>query len=155
MKLLFGTGNPAKLSLMQKTLESLGIELIGLKDLESPIPDVPETGTTPLENARLTYYAGLAHKYGTLTAHYKNAICFILDEGHSYEAMDASIESERFLIAETPHSAIRKAGFPLDSLSIDIKTGKYYYDLPKEQLDQVAAEDGFFMFFKRVLEKIG
>lgn len=201
-KLLFGTSNPAKLSLMQKTLESLGIELIGLKDLEAPIPDVPENGTTPLENARQkatayyhafhmpvfscdsglyfdnvpeadqpgvhvrtvhgncltdeemrTYYAGLAHKYGTLTAHYKNAICFILDEEHRYEAMDASIESERFLIAETPHSTIRKAGFPLDSLSIDIKTGKYYYDLPEEQLNQVAAEDGFFMFFKNILKR--
>lgn len=202
MKLLYGTGNPAKLSVMRKKLDSLGIELIGLKDLEKPIPDVPENGTTPLENARqkamayyhafhmpvfscdsglyfdnipdadqpgvhvrtvngnyltdeemLTHYAGLAHKYGTLTASYKNAICLILDEEHSYEAMDASMESERFLITETPHP-ILKTGFPLDSLSIDIKTGKYYYDLPAEALEQVAVEDGFLMFFKQVLTKI-
>lgn len=203
MKLLFGTGNRAKLSLMRKNLECLNIEIIGLKDLDSPIPDVSENGATPLENARqkamayyhafhmpvfscdsglyfdhvpdadqpggyvrtvhgncltdeemLTHYAGLARKYGTLTAHYKNAICLVLDEGHIYEAMDASMESERFLITEIPHSSIRKAGFPLDSLSIDIKTGKYYYDLPEEQLEQVATKDGFLMFFKDVLKKI-
>ena len=55
MKLLYGTGNPAKLSAMRKRLESLtekyDIELIGLKDLNTEIPQVPEDGNTPLENA--------------------------------------------------------------------------------------------------------
>lgn len=41
--------------------------------------------------------------------------------------------------------------FPLDSLSIDIKTNKYYYDLPASELDQVAVEDGFLEFFKTVI----
>ena len=48
MKLLYGTGNPAKLSSMKKRLKKLEIELIGLKDLDCAIPDVPETGKTPL-----------------------------------------------------------------------------------------------------------
>ncbi len=59
MKLLYGMGNPAKLSSMKKKLKKLEIELIGLKDLNCEIPDVPETGKTPLENARikaLAYY---------------------------------------------------------------------------------------------------
>ena len=59
MKLLYGTGNPAKLSSMKKKLKKIEIELIGLKDLDCEIPDVPETGRTPLENARqkaLAYY---------------------------------------------------------------------------------------------------
>ena len=59
MKLLYGTGNPAKLSVMRNKLEDLGIELIGLHDLDAEIPSVAEDGRTPLENARqkaLAYY---------------------------------------------------------------------------------------------------
>lgn len=54
MKILYGTGNPAKLLAMRHRLETLGIELIGLKDMEDKgfeIPDVLEDGNTPLENA--------------------------------------------------------------------------------------------------------
>lgn len=56
MKLLYGTGNPAKFSAMKSRLEQLDIELIGLNDLEAEgniIPEVVENGNTPLENARL------------------------------------------------------------------------------------------------------
>lgn len=35
MKLLYGTGNPAKLSAMKNRLESLDIELMGLNDLKA------------------------------------------------------------------------------------------------------------------------
>ena len=34
MKVLYGTGNPAKLSAMRRRLEGLNIEIIGLKDLD-------------------------------------------------------------------------------------------------------------------------
>lgn len=207
MKLLYGTGNPAKLSAMKSRLEKLNgkyaIELIGLKDLDMEIPQVPEDGSTPLENAHqkaaayyeafhmpvfscdsglyfdnvsdedqpgvhvrtvngryltddemLRYYSGLAKKYGNLTAHYKNAICLVYSGKQLFEAMEPSMESERFQIATQPHSSIRKKGFPLDSLSVDIKTGRYYYDLPQQELDQVAVEDGFLQFFERVLSQI-
>lgn len=98
----------------------------------------------------VAHYTGLVHKYGNLTAHYKNAICLILDEHSEYEAMESSMESEKFIITDKPHARTKK-GFPLDSLSLDIKTGKYYYDLPAEALDQVAVEDGFLQFFAGVL----
>ena len=205
MKLLFGTGNPAKLSVMQQRLASLDIELIGLQDLKEKgmvIPNVPEDGITPLENARqkamayfeafhtpvfscdsglyfdgvpeeiqpgvhvrtvngvslsdeqmIKYYSGLAKKYGPLTARYKNAICFVKDETHIYEAMDASMASEPFLIVETPHSSIRKKGFPLDSLSVHIKTNQYYYDMPEDALNQFAVEDGVLAFFQKILDE--
>jgi len=209
MKILYGTRNPAKLSAMKKRLEILNqkfdkIEIISLKDLNTEIPQVPEYGSTPLENARqkaaayykafhmpvfscdsglyfenvpnevqpgihvrtvngkyltdremIAYYIGLAQKYGDLTAYYKNAICFIYNDTQQFEAMEPSMESEKFLLIAKPHSLIRKEGFPLDSLSIDIKTGKYYYDLPEQELDQVAVEDGFLQFFERVLTEIG
>ena len=51
MKLLYGTGNPAKLEAMRRRLQSLDIELIGLKDLKMEIPYIEEDGRTPLENA--------------------------------------------------------------------------------------------------------
>ena len=57
MRVLYGTGNQAKLSAMQRRLSSLDIEIIGLKDLEADIPEVPEDGKTPLENARQKAYA--------------------------------------------------------------------------------------------------
>jgi len=203
MKLLYGTGNQAKLDAMKRRLEKLDIEVIGLNDLKAKgiaIPEVSEDGNTPLENARqkaaayyeafhipvfscdsglyfenvseedqpgvhvrnvngnclsdeqmLEYYSGLAKKYGNLTAKYKNAICFIMDGDHTYEAMEPSMESESFILTDTPHSEIRKEGFPLDSLSIDIKTNRYYYDLPAGELERVAVEDGFLIFFKKVL----
>ena len=53
MKLLYGTGNPAKLDAMRHRLAGLGIELIGLKDLGGvKQPEIIEDGKTPLENAR-------------------------------------------------------------------------------------------------------
>jgi 8-oxo-dGTP diphosphatase len=96
------------------------------------------------------HYAGLAREYGNLTARYCNAICFVQDKETIYEAMEPSMESERFLLTDCIHP-IRKKGFPLDSLSIDIKTGKYFYDLPEGALDRVAVEDGFLEFFRRYI----
>lgn len=199
MKLLYGTGNPAKLAAMKRRLEGLDIKLIGLRELNTDIPAVPEDGKTPLENARqkalayyqafhmpvfscdsglyfddvpdeiqpgvhvrtvhgrqltdeevIAYYSSLAAQYGDLTARYKNAICLVMDEEHIFEAMEASMESEKFIITSKPHRKL-KQGFPIDSLSIERKTGKYYYDLPKDELDQVAVEDGFLEFFMKIL----
>lgn len=204
MKLLFGTGNQAKLSVMRKRLDKLGIELIGLNDLKTEgkmIPEVLENGSTPLENARLkamayyeafqmpvfscdsglyfckvpdeiqpgvrvrnvngkcltdeemvAYYTGLAKKYGNLVAEYRNAICFVKDKEYIYESMESDLYSEKFIITDKPHSEIREKGFPLDSISIDIKTGRYYYDLADSDLEQFAIEDGFLSFFERVLK---
>ena len=204
MKLLYGTGNRAKLSAMRSRLKQLDIELIGLDDLRAEgktIPQVVVDGKSPLENARLKatayyeafnipvfscdsglyfdnvseaiqpgvhvrnvngkcltddemidYYSGLVKIYGNLVARYRNAICFVQDDTHIYEAMEPSMESEKFILTDKPHSAIRKKGFPLDSISLDIKTNKYYYDLPTDRLEQVAVEDGFLDFFKRILD---
>ena len=203
MKLLYGTGNLAKLSAMRNRLEQLDIELIGLNDLRvegKNVPEVKEDGNTPLENARLKamayyeafqipvfscdsglyfdnvpdevqpgvhvrnvngkclsddemidYYSGLVKAYGNLVARYRNAICFVMDNTHIYEAMEPSMESEKFILTDKPHSTVRKEGFPLDSISLDIKTNKYYYDLTEDKLEQLAVEDGFLEFFKNIL----
>lgn len=205
MKLLFGTGNQAKLAVMRSRLEKIGIELIGLNDLRAEgkeLPEVVESGSTPLENARLKatayykafgmpvfscdsglyfdnvpdeiqpgvhvrnvngrcltdeemleYYAGLARRYGDLVASYKNAICLVVDENRIYESMDESMASEKFILTDKPHSAIRKKGFPLDSLSIDMKTNRYYYELADDELEQFAVEDGVLRFFEKIVSE--
>lgn len=199
IKLLYGTGNPAKLNAMKKRLSGLGITLVGLKDLGCEIPEVVEDGKTPLENARkkavayfeafripvfscdsglyidgvpeneqpevhvrrvngkvlsdeqmIVHYSSLAKKYGNPTARYRNAICFVADEKHIYEAMEPSMGSSVFILTSKPYPVMKK-GFPLDSLSVDIKTGKYYYELTGNELDRLAVEDGFAEFFRKIL----
>ena len=199
MKLLYGTGNPAKLADAKKWLKGLDYEVLSLRDMEGEIPQVPEDGNTPLENARqkafayykafgipvfscdsglyfdkvseedqpgvhvrtvkgkyLTdqemqdHYAGLAAKYGNFTARYRNAICLVLDEHHSIELMDDSIASEPFLLTSKPHPGAMKKGYPLDSLSVHIESGQYYYDMDRDQVEDLAVRNGFRRFFERL-----
>ncbi len=199
IRLLYGTGNPSKLRAMKNRLSELGIELMGLSDLNCDIPEVDENGKNPLENAckkaktyyqafgipvfscdsglyidelpeelqpgthvrringktlsddeMIAYYTSLVQKYGRLTAYYRNAICLVTNSEHIYSAMDRSMQSAGFYIVDQPHNR-REKGFPLDSISIDIRTGKYYYDLASDELDKLAVEDGFSAFFKKYL----
>ena len=59
MKLLYGTGNQVKLTIMKKYLAPLELEIIGLTDIDCNLPEVDESGNSPLENAKikaLSYY---------------------------------------------------------------------------------------------------
>lgn len=202
IQIIYGTGNQAKVNAMKNRLAPLGIDVIGLKQLNADIPNIIEDGTSPLQNAckkaveyykvfktpifscdsglyfdnlpdelqpkvnvrtingkyctddeMIEYYSKLAEKCGDITARYKNAICLIIDNNHIYSAMDSTMESEPFILTSKPHQ-IRKNGFPLDSLSKHIASGKYYYDLDKNELDKVAVEDGFLEFFKKHLNEL-
>lgn len=101
----------------------------------------------------LTYYGGLAKRYGNLTARYQNAICLILGKDQIFESMAESLASQPFFITAKPHS-IQKKGFPLDSLSLDLETGMYYYDRAVDKLDELAVESGFLEFFKQCLTEV-
>lgn len=199
MKILYGTTNNGKLQAMKNTVESLGVEIVGLNDMDCELPCVNENGNTPLENAEIKarayyeafhmpviscdsglyfdevkedeqpgihvrrvngkelsddemikYYASLAQKYGgEINGRYRNAIYFILDENHHYSSMDLSIATEPFIMVGEPH-AKRVEGFPLDSLSVDIKSGKYYYDLEIKEVSTSTA-DGTRKFFAKIL----
>lgn len=98
----------------------------------------------------LEHYTGLALEYGDLAARYRNAICLVVDEEHIYEGMEESMASRPFLITAKPHSAIRHKGFPLDSISKDLESGKYFYDMTREEMDLFAVQGGFLEFFRRV-----
>lgn len=200
MKVLYGTTNQAKLDSMRRLTKSLDIEIIGLKDLDKPLPEIDENGNNPLENAKIKaqayyeafampvfscdsglyfegledelqpgthtrrvngkeltdeemieYYSTLAKENGNrLIGRYRNAICFIPDNKNCFSSMDESLATEPFILVSEPHEK-RMKGFPLDSLSVDIATGKYYYDIEEKSVDQSAIEQGFKSFFEKVL----
>jgi len=103
------------------------------------------------DDEMIEYYGALAERHGgEITGRYRNAIYFILDENHHYSSMDLSIATEPFILVPKPHSKQRVEGFPLDSLSIDIATGKYYYDLDVKEVS-TSVEDGFRRFFEEIL----
>lgn len=53
MKLLYGTSNTGKLLAMRRSLRELPVNITSLKDQEGCLPDIEETGNSPLENARI------------------------------------------------------------------------------------------------------
>ena len=101
------------------------------------------------------YYGNLAKNHGgKLVAKYKNAICLILGENQLFTRMDESIEIGPFYMVDKPHEKI-VPGFPLDALSVDIETGKYFQDMDENlAVDKSVIEQGFTKFFEEVLGKI-
>jgi len=201
MKLIYGTTNKAKIDLMKRRIEPLGIEILSLDDVGIPKLNIDENGSTPLENAKIkarayyqelkmplfscdsglfieglddkrqpgvnvrgvngsmnddettAYYSALAAEFGgNMTARYLNAIYLILDERRIYEYAGEDIASEPFLITAIPHEK-RKKGFPIDCLSVNIESGKYYYDIDGNSEKYSSPADGFRAFFQRVLKE--
>ena len=198
--LLFGTSNEAKLSTMRKHLTGLNINIIGLNDIDIKLPDIDESGSNPLDNAKIKaedyyiatgipvfscdsglyikeapdelqpgvhvrntggrylddeemieYYGKLAERFGgQMTVRYKNGICLVKSKTEIYEYMGDDIAGEEFIISSKPHPR-RTKGFPLDSLSVHINTGKYYFDMD-ELKDRSSMDEGFRNFFIRTLE---
>ena len=203
MRILYGTTNQAKLDSMKRITKVLGIEIIGLKDVNQPLPHIEESGKNPLENAKMKaeayykafsmpvfscdsglyfdnieeklqpgthirrvngkeltdeemieYYSGLAKSHDDrLIGRYRNAIYFILDDETQFFSMDKSLETEPFMLVSKPHEK-RIKGCPLDSISVDLASGKYYYDIEEKSVDQSAVEKGFKAFFEKVLSRI-
>jgi len=95
----------------------------------------------------VVYYAKLAKKYGgKLTANYRNSICLILDENTEFAYMGDDISSEKFYIVSEPYHTHLK-GLPLDSLSVEIKSGKYYIELEENEKNGKDIGVGLRKFF--------
>ena len=100
----------------------------------------------------LNYYSKLAAKYGgRLIAYYKNSICLVMDKDNIYKYDGKDICSEKFYLVERSHEKYRE-GFPLDSLSVEMKSMKYYYDLEDDKSDNLGVIKGFRDFFIRSLD---
>jgi len=200
MKLVYGTSNKSKIHTMKEHIASLGLEILSLQDVSAPKLDIDESGTNPLENARIKamayykalnmpvfscdsgmyideledarqpgvhvrringhrlndaelmeYYAAIAKEFGgSVTARYHNSICLVLGDSEIYEYAGEDIASERFMIVDKPHPK-RSEGFPIDSLSVHLGSGMYYYDIANYKEKYFGIADGFTAFFKRVL----
>ena len=86
------------------------------------------------------YYRGLAEKLGSFRAWYQNAVCFYKSDREIYESEEPKLSGKPFFITDKPHPK-RQPGFPLDRISIEISSGKYYYDLPANAQDEVALDE--------------
>ncbi|MGE5580577.1 MAG: non-canonical purine NTP pyrophosphatase [Bacillota bacterium] len=200
MRILYGTGNQAKLETMRSILADTGIEVVGPDEVGIRLPAVQENGRSPLENARLKawayfraarmpafscdsglyiegldddlqpgthvrnvggrklddeqmieYYSGLARSLGgQCVAQYRNAICLILSEDTVYEHMGDDISGVRFLLSSKAHEK-RRPGFPLDSISVEIGTGRYYIDMDSAEISSI--DEGFRAFFDRFVPR--
>jgi 8-oxo-dGTP diphosphatase len=130
-----------------------GLYFDELEEAEQPGIHVRRVGGKELTDSEMTeYYASLAAKHGgRITGQYRNAIYFILDEKRHYSGMDMSIATEPFILVSKPHEK-RVPGFPLDALSVDIETGKYYYDLDVKDVS-TSVDDGVRKFFGEIFDK--
>lgn len=200
MRLIYGTGNAAKLWTMEQITEGLGIEIIGLSAFTN-LPTVDETGNDPLENATLKatayyralgqplfscdsglyieglpeaeqpgvhvrhiggqhlsdaemleHYAAIAQRLGgQCVAQYRNAICLILDETRIFRYDGSDLSGDRFLISSQRHPQERP-GYPIDSLSVDIASGRYYFDIAEGHSSiTTSMQEGFRNFFRRTV----
>lgn len=100
----------------------------------------------------IDYYTELAANHGgEVKAYYKNAISLIIDENTTFHYDGEDLSSHPFILTSIPH-VNRNVGFPLDSISVDIVSGKYYMDIHSNNSrndDQLAK--GFRNFFRNIL----
>lgn len=128
-----------------------GLYIDGLNDKRQPGVNVRGQDDYMNDDDMIAYYSTLADEMGgSMTARYQNAICLILSPEEIFEYMGEDIASEKFLIVSKPHKK-RREGFPLDSLSVHIKSGKYYYDDDNDFGKYSLIGDGFAAFFKRTI----
>ena len=155
---------------INKPLFSLdsGLYFDGLPEHLQPGLDVRRVNGKRLnDDEMIAYYSQLSKDYGgRLIGRYINGICLILDKDTVFEHMGEDIASEKFMLTPEPHKK-RVEGFPLDSLSVHIKSSQYYYDLYEARAnteDDLAdfdkewawqTDSGFKGFFSSVIEALG
>lgn len=130
-----------------------GLYIKGLKEEQQPGVYVRRVNGKELtDEEMIEYYGGIARENsGQVFARYENAICLVLDEEHIYEYQGNEISSDEFIIVDKPHPR-RNQGFPLDSLSVEKNSKKYYLDMKREEKGDKIGE-GFRTFFKRCLKE--
>lgn len=133
-----------------------GLYIEGLSSHEQPGVHIRRVKGKELSDEQmLEYYSTLASKFGgKVKARYRNAICLVMNPHTIYEYDGEDMASEEFIITSKPHQQ-RVEGFPLDSLSVDCKTNKYYFDLEDDDSHlgkyDPPQTNGFRRFFERVI----
>ncbi len=126
-----------------------GLFIQGLKENLQPGVHVRRINREVLtDEEMIAYYSNIAKKI----ARYHNAICLVMDQEHVYSSMEPNLSGEPFIISAIAHEKRRK-GYPIDSLSIDMSSGKYYFDRPAFFPGGAAKE--YQYFFIEAFKKMG
>jgi 8-oxo-dGTP diphosphatase len=128
-----------------------GLFIEGLEEEKQPGVHVRRINDKYLNDEEfIEYYTGLILNIGhDIKAKFKNAICLILNENHIFEYNGDDI-ADHFLMTSKPHNT-RKPGFPMDSISLDIETGKYFMDTRERGKNEKEITEGFRKFFMRTV----
>lgn len=129
-----------------------GLYLEGFRNELQPKVNVRRRHGRKLDDEEMIlHYSGMAQNNGgEILAWYENAICLVKNEDDCIAYQEWDIASERFIISEKPYHK-RREGFPLDSLSIQVHTGKYYLETNSFREDKEMA-NGFRQFFLKNLD---
>jgi len=131
-----------------------GLYIDGLDEARQPGINIRGQNDYMDDDEAVRYYSALAAEFGgSMTARYKNAIVLVMGDGQIYEHMGEDIASEPFLMMSKPHkNGVVAKGFPLDCLSVQIESGKYYYDIEGYIDKYLNVHDGFAAFFKQMIQ---
>lgn len=124
-----------------------GLFIEGLSEEEQPGVHVRNVNGKRLTDAEMTaHYRKIAHRLGgKCKAKYVNGICLVLSDTEKYESDGEEIGSEPFFLVEEA-VAQRDEGFPLDPISIEPKSGKYFTEC-NDRGDYGPSRNGFRRFF--------
>lgn len=130
-----------------------GLHIEGLSEEEQPGVHVRRVHSKVLNDEEMIdYYSKISARLGgKAIARYKNAICLVIDEKHVFGYDGEDIAGEKFIISSKPHFK-RHKGFPLDSLSVNIKSEKYYVDIDDDSdEDEYNVAKSYRRFFAKNL----
>lgn len=125
-----------------------GLFIEGLDDQEQPGVHVRRVNGKCLDDEEfIKHYTGILNNLGKkkVLAKFKNAICLVLDQDRIYE-YDGDDIADKFYMTSAVHQS-RKKGFPMDSIAIDIKTGKYLVETDEDSNNEEEITQGFRNFF--------
>ena len=141
-------------SILRKPLFSCdsGLYIEGLPPGSQPGVHVRRVDGRSLDDKEMiAHYSSLAAGLGgRARAHYQNAVCLVTEGGRVHRHDGPELAGKAFWLVDKPHDR-RVPGFPLDSLSVHIASGKYYYDLAEEAVEDGAMAEGFRQFFREAL----
>lgn len=126
-----------------------GLYIEGLSEEEQPGVYVRRVNGKNLNDDEMrAYYKGIAERFGgRCTAQYHNALCLVFSEDEIYESEASELSWDKFYLT-TDERPQKLAGFPLDAISADCRTGRHYYDT-EHGLEEDGS--GYVRFFEEAL----
>lgn len=126
-----------------------GLYIEGLSREEQPGVHVRRVGGKNLTDEEMReHYKGIAARLGgRCVARYHNALCLVFSEDETYESQAEELSWDSFYLT-TEERPQKQAGFPLDAISADCRTGRHYYD-QEQELEEDGS--GYRRFFEEAL----